>query len=295
MNDDTNIEKAQCWICSSTNTHLKKQGIDPATLEPDNFTITDANYGTTLTIYQCEDCGFLFCPDAGDVTSYYAELEDQEYEDTRDQRKLQARKLLKQIKRYKPSGTLLDIGAGSGILVEEAVNFGYQASGVEPSRWLVEQSNKLSIPVREGIFPEAIADKKYDIITLIDVLEHVHTPIQLLKDISAHLTKDGIAIIVTPDVKSIAARLLGKKWWHFRVAHISYFEKANFKLALKNSGLEAVKWYRPSWFFPLDYLLLRIGQYIPFVDRLAKIRFVKSITIPLNLLDSWLVVTKRSI
>ena len=294
MTDDNETPNNACWICGSVDSKCIKQGIDPHTLSADHFAITDASYGTTLSIHRCNSCGFLFCPDAGDVTGFYADLEDEEYENTREQRALQAKKLLQHIAPLQTAGSLLDIGAGSGILVEEAQSQGYQASGVEPSTWLVEKAKQRALPVTEGIFPDAIGDNLYEVITLIDVLEHVHTPQQLLNDISKRLSKDGMAVIVTPDVKSFAAGLLGKKWWHYRIAHISYFEKNTLKLALKNAGLEPVKWIRPAWFFPLDYLLLRLGQYIPFIDRLAKLKFTRSTTIPLNLFDSWMVVVRRT-
>ena len=90
MNDMTSIK---CWLCGGSHLKLQKEGIDPKTLSQHHFAITDANYGTTLTIYQCRDCGFLFCPDAGDVTPYYAALEDKSYEASRGQRRLQAKKL----------------------------------------------------------------------------------------------------------------------------------------------------------------------------------------------------------
>ena len=114
-----------------------------------------------------------------------------------------------------------------------------------------------------------------------------------MQDTASHLASDGIAVIVTPDGGSLAARILRKKWWHYRVAHISYFNRSTLELALARSGLEAVAWLRPSWFFPLDYLLLRLGHYVPFVARLASIRLAQSVTIPLNLYDSWLVIAKK--
>lgn len=285
---------SRCWICNSSKTALKFQGIDPLKLKTENFAITDMNYGTSLSVYQCTNCGFLFCPEAVNVSSFYQELRDEEYENTRRHRSLQAQKILRQIKNYKHSGSLLDIGSGSGILVEEAIKSGYEAMGIEPSSWLVKQAQKLSISVKEGFFPDAIGKSKYDVITLIDVLEHVNSPLMLLKNISKHLKSGGVTIIATPDVRSIAARVLGKRWWNYRVAHIGYFDKKTIKLALEKAGLEPIAWYRPTWFFALDYLLLRLGKYIPKLDYLAKIEFIKNITVPLNSFDSWAVVAKKT-
>src|SRR5688572_19973005 len=99
----SNPHAASCWLCGSSSTKQIHQGVAPSELTPQHFAITDAHYGKTLSIYQCSACGFRFCPDAGDVTEYYEALEDQEYERTRDQRSLQAAKLIKIIRKYAAS------------------------------------------------------------------------------------------------------------------------------------------------------------------------------------------------
>ena len=282
-----------CWLCDSSTTRVIRTGIAPDARQPQHFAITDAAYGTTLTIARCDACGYLFCPDAGDVTEFYAALEDVEYERTRAERSLQAKHLLRLIRGYRSAGSLLDIGAGSGILVEQAQTMGFVAQGVEPSDWLTQQAVDKQIPMTHGLFPQAIGAATYDIITLIDVIEHVTTPRALLTDMAAHLNPGGLAIVVTPDVRSLAARAMGKKWWHYRIAHISYFSKKTLTLALHKAGLEPVGWHRPAWHFPLDYLLVRLGNYIPFVAKLSLLRMTKTVTIPLNLHDSWLVVARK--
>jgi SAM-dependent methyltransferase len=289
--------RLQCWVCDHASASQIKAGLSPEALTPDHFAITDAHYGMTLSLYRCDSCGFLFCPDAGDVTRFYSALSDDEYERTRSWRCMQARHLLKKISSYKTSGVLspflLDVGAGSGILVEEAQKMGYQASGIEPSASLVAQAKKHGLPVLPGIFPDASPRASYDVITLIDVLEHVNMPVALLRSMAAYLEKDGIAIVVTPDVASLAARLLGEKWWHYRIAHIGYFNRKTLKKALEKAGLEPIAWHRPTWFFPLDYVLLRLGHYLPLIGRLAGIPVTHSIPLPLNLFDSWMVIARK--
>ncbi len=283
-----------CWLCGGSIVHKQGDGFAREQLTSKHFAITDSDYGTTLSIYHCESCGYKFCPESGDVTHYYAELEDKEYERTRQQRSVQAQYLLEKIQQYKSVGTLLDIGAGSGILVEQAQLLGFEAHGIEPSKWLVEQAQSRNIAVTIGAFPDAALDGRYDVITLVDVLEHVHCPLELLQGITKHLNAGGIAAIVTPDVQSIAARIMGKRWWHYRIAHLSYFDKKTLMLALQKSGLEPITWHRPTWYFPLDYLLSRLGRYLPFIKNLSSLRCAKTINIPLNLYDSWLVFVRRS-
>jgi SAM-dependent methyltransferase len=281
----------RCWICGSDALTLVKAG-DDRPLTSASFAITDSTYGATLPLYRCSNCSFLMCPDGANVLTFYEDLEDPEYEKGRAQRALQAKNILRFVQRFMPSGRLLDIGAGSGILVEEALKLGFEARGVEPSKWLQKQAESRGLPVRLGIFSRESDGAGYDVITLVDVIEHVPDPVGLLKQMSAALAPGGTAVIVTPDVNSVAARLLGKRWWHYRVAHIGYFDRSTLRRALQQCGLQEVAAKRPSWFFPLPYLAERTLKYLPsWLGGL--LRFVPTWTVPLNLRDSWMIVARR--
>ena len=105
-----------------------------------NFSITDCNYGVTGELWRCLLCGFVQCVDIDDTLPFYESLEDEAYETARDVRSLQFRRLVKYIKGYRSSGSILDIGAGSGIFVEEALREKYKATGLEPCRWLQKKA-----------------------------------------------------------------------------------------------------------------------------------------------------------
>lgn len=241
----------------------------------------------------CQACGFRFCPDVGDATPFYAELQDEPYEATRAARSFQAAKLVEAMQRHVTHGRVLDVGAGSGILVEQLIAQGFDAHGVDPSRWLVAQAAKRALPVVEGTFPHPDKPGPWDAITLVDVVEHVNNPVQLLADMAAQLRPGGLALVVTPDAHSLAARLMGDRWWHFRLAHIGYFTRQTLTLACTKAGLQPIAWIRPNWYFPLDYLVQRLGHYLPPVAPLAKLPLLRKTQVPLNLLDSWMVVARR--
>ena len=175
-----NSNSYNCWICKSSSLRLAKHSNIEGEVTSDNFAITDANYGITADIYQCHNCGFMQCSKMSDVLTFYEQLEDESYEELRIQRGLQQRKLLQQIHHYKKHGRLLDIGASSGILVEQALKQGYEAEGVELSKFLWGKAKRLGLPVHLGEFPHPETKPPYDIITLIDIIEHVSNPIQLL-------------------------------------------------------------------------------------------------------------------
>ncbi len=283
-----------CWVCDSPDFKLLKPSDIDKQLNSNNFAITNFDYGTTGELRRCMKCGFIQCTDLNEVVGFYEDLEDPEYENTRKERKLQEERLLKYIQRFKPQGTLLDIGAGSGIMVEAALERGYDATGVEPSRWLQQNARNLDLPVFQGVFPHPETPGPYDIITFVDVIEHVTHPGKLLNEIHAALAANGILVLVTPDVKSWAARIFGFRWWHYRIAHIGYFNRKNLRMLLEKSGFSVVRMTRPAWYFTLRYLAVRFLSFFPSFMRFTPPKFLDRITVPVNLRDSILAVCKKT-
>src|SRR5688572_13147102 len=197
----TSIENpTSCWVCGGNSWKLFKPSSLSASISPDDFKITDAHYGYTGRIDECTACGFKQCAEIDSVLKFYEELEDPAYDQGREQRSFQARKILQSLTPFKKGGTLLDIGAASGILMETAEKMGFNFIGIEPSRHLAKRAIDAGLNVHLGIFPHPEVVGPFDIITLIDVIEHVPNPIQLLRDIAAHLKPDGIVVLTTPDV-----------------------------------------------------------------------------------------------
>lgn len=283
----------QCWICESDQIVLVKPSNIDGNLKSDSFAITDSAYGVTSALEACLACGFVQSADLTEVLNFYENLKDPSYEENRAERSLQSRKILDVISQHKGGGTLFDIGAGTGMLVEQALNRGYEASGVEPSKWLAGKAQEYNLPVKLGTFPE-IKEGPYDLITLIDVIEHVNNPLQLLRDINSSLLPGGMVAVITPDLGSFIARILKFKWWHFRVAHIGYFNKKTLHNALEKAGFEKVYFGKAKWYFASDYLIRRALKYLPTFPLSLKInwggmplpKFLSRITVPLNLGDS---------
>jgi SAM-dependent methyltransferase len=290
-NREPEIAGYRCWICGNPKLTLAKHS-NIENLTSEAFGITDSHYGSTGEIHRCSQCGFLQCSKLDNVLGFYENMADTSYEEGREVRSLQCVELLKTVQRFQPKGRLLDIGAGTGMLVEQALKVGYDAVGVEPSKWLQGQAAAHGLPVHLGIFPHPDVRGPFDVITLVDVIEHVPDPVGLLAQISKCLSPEGVALVVTPDVSSLAARLLGFKWWHFRIAHIGYFNRKNLTLALQKGNLAPRATSRPAWFFTGDYLAARVVKYLPKPLRIAPPGFVKRMVIPLNLRDSLAVIVK---
>lgn len=284
---------SSCWVCTGEKLQKMKSADFVSELKSSDFEITDKNYGVTGAIFRCVDCGFLQCSEIHDVLEYYAEMDDEQYENTREQRALQANKLIVDIQNFMPTGNLLDIGAGSGIMVEQAGLLGYQSTGVEPSVRLSNRAIAHGLSVINGVLPNDAVTKKFDVVTLIDIVEHVTDPYDLVLEASKVMDDNAVMVIVTPDVNSIAARVMGWNWWHYRIAHVGYFNEYNLTLLLDRAGLEVINVSRPSWYFPLGYLVERVLTYFPEWLRFPVPSFFQRITVPLNLFDSLRLVCRK--
>jgi 2-polyprenyl-3-methyl-5-hydroxy-6-metoxy-1,4-benzoquinol methylase len=284
------MSEMKCWVCGK-NAFSRVGGTDELSLQPDRFKITDANYSISLPRYKCHNCGFIQC-DTADVTKFYEELEDEEYISSGNQRTLQFKKLLKNVKHYIPAnGKILDIGAGSGLFLREAENLGYSAIGIEPSLFLANAGKEDGLNIIQGTFPENCPCEKYDAIFLTDVIEHIADPLPMLKSIPNFLATGGKVIVTTPDVSSIMARVMGRKWWHYRIAHIGYYNRHTLEMIMDSAGMRLVKVKYAKWYFSSRYIAERLLKYLPFAKPLSKLA-PKKLMIPLNLFDSQLFVFK---
>lgn len=288
-----------CWICGSPGTTPYAEGATDGALTPDDLRISDKRYGLTLPLVQCDACGFVFAARKSlpALAPLYAELDDTEYGASARARHRQMAHLLRWATADVPRpARLLDVGAASGILVSEAIGLGFESLGVEPSRPLARRARGDGLEVHEGALPHpALAGATFDVVTLVDVIEHVDDPLGLLDLCRGHLAPGGRLVVVTPDRGSVAARVLGTRWWHRRLAHVSYFDRDTLTAALTRAGLEPERWARPRWYFPVGYLATRVLQYVPGLRRstaTATRDMSGAPVVPLNLHDSYAVVAR---
>jgi SAM-dependent methyltransferase len=262
-------------------------------IKAEDLRITDSRYGLTLPIYKCRDCGFLQC-DTGDVSDLYEQLEDVEYIESSEQRKKQLGFLLKQTLPFIPTSKILDVGAGTGLFVQLAIEYGLEASGIEPSAFLANYAASQGLPVVNSSVPNYPPDS-FDAVYMTDVLEHIADPGSLLLAYNKILKQDGILFVTTPDVSSVLARVMRNRWWHYRLAHIGYYNKKTLKHLMLRTGFELKKYLPIKWYFTGEYVFERLGQYLPFLRGKCCPKALKNLMIPISFGDSILAVYTKGI
>jgi len=280
-------ERPRCWVCGADPLeHFRESSVAREALGAGSFRITDADYGRTLELVRCRSCGFVQLAEPVDVTPFYARMDDPAYELTRSSRALQASELLEGLSPGFHGARLLDVGAGSGILVEQANRLGWEAEGVEPSAWLANRARERGIAVHTGTLPHPGPTPPYDVVTLVDVIEHVTDPRGLLGEVRKLLRPGGLLLVVTPDVTSVAARALGPRWWHYRIAHVGYFGPTTLHTLLSGSGFVLESRWRPAWYFSVDHVRTLAARMLPFLRWVPIPRALARATVRLNLFDS---------
>lgn len=171
----------------------------------------------------CGECGTLQQPallQQPDLAELYREMRDDAYLEEEGGRRRTARRLLDLVGKHVPSGRLLDVGCGHGLLLDEAREYGYETIGLELSATAAAFARDvLAADVREQSVEELDDSERFDVITLVDVLEHLSDPVATIERCRELLAPDGLLCIVTPDPSSLTARLAGRRWWALVPAH----------------------------------------------------------------------------
>lgn len=164
-----------------------------------------------------------------------------------------------------PHFSVLDIGCGPGWFLKAAVERGWKAQGIEPSRQAAEHAQSLGLNVANAMFDEATASHldRVDVVHLNNMLEHVADPIALLKLAIARAWPGGLICVGVPnDYNALqeAARAGGAKpWWLAPPHHLNYFDFGSLERVLKRLDLEIVETLTS---FPMELFLLMGENYV---------------------------------
>lgn len=168
-------------------------------------------------------------------------------------------KFLSFIAKKKPTGKLLDVGCAFGFVVELAVKRGYDAYGFDPSTFAAKKAGELvgNDRIQEGTIQQVRYPKSsFDIITMFDVFEHLQDPLSDMRKLHSLLKPDGIIIIATGDTRSLAARIMKRRWTFFiPPQHIFFFHRKNIAVLLNKAGFTPRKWHRVGKWLSLGYVL----------------------------------------
>ncbi len=132
------------------------------------------------------------------------------------------------VHRTSPKGPILDVGAGSGEMLDVFHRAGRTALGLE---------RRSSRPdVRAGTIAES--GDGWAAIVMWHSLEHLPNPRGSLKEAALRLRNGGLLVVAIPNAASIQCRVFGPHWLHLDLPrHLTHLSKDQLVAALEEDGL----------------------------------------------------------
>lgn len=220
-------ERGSCLVCGSTDLAVLFSAKDHL-VSRGNFVLS-----------RCRDCGFTLTvdpPDEKDIEKFYLSedyishsnkkqsLTDRVYHLARNYMLREKYSLVRKMS-GRETGTLVDIGSGTGYFAGYMKKNGWNITGVELSELARQYSiSRFGLTVVSPPEMASIKDGSADCVTLWHVLEHLYDPLMWLKEISRLLKDDGKCFVALPNIKSVDAEWFGNEWaaldvprhlWHF--------------------------------------------------------------------------------
>jgi SAM-dependent methyltransferase len=214
-------------------------------------------------IVECADCQMVFI---GSGLSYSAQIEDHDWLDdypkemsrrkqrhpfllfcSRFTRRLRPEtngRLLKQTRRWKREGKLVDFGCGDASFIERASR-DFEVIGIEISPRLAALSRQrmpaakiLEGPVTQ-LAERALPEKSFDVVTQFGYIEHEWHPLEGLRAAHRLLRPGGVTVIKTPNYASWNRRVMGMDWCGYHIpAHCNYFTPETLSKMLRLAGFD---------------------------------------------------------
>lgn len=220
--------------------------------------------------FRCQECELLFVDPVYDASEIYDEtyflggshgFGFSNYETDKLASSRYLTRLLKWALKecIEPSPKLLDVGAANGFFLTICSDEGIDAEGVEISQEAADWAEKLGRKVTCSTIEDFKTDQKYEIISALDVLEHISRPVDFIQTVRELLVERGIFLINVPYEGSFSAKLSGRKWHALLPPeHWFYFNKKSLRQILENGGFKILDSKVISKSFSLSYIFLTV-------------------------------------
>lgn len=221
-----------------------------------------ADIGTknNFILQRCADCWTMFAKvafEAEETAEEVKELYDHYYDfanfKLHPAAEVSLQKMVDSFVPFRQSGNLLDIGFGEGGLLSIAEKNGWKCFGTELSPQSLKYGEERGWTVsNDALSDERFTPNSFDVVTMIELIEHVPTPDFFFETAFKLLRPNGLLFLTTPNTKSLNQRWLGAEWSVISPPeHITIWSPNGMKKALNRNGFIPQK-LRTEGFNPIE-------------------------------------------
>lgn len=192
-------------------------------------------------LVRCGECRFVFSsaiPTAEELTEHYEQYGRDDYLSPVTVKRYH--ELLDRFEPARKNNRILDVGCGIGLFLGVAQARGWKVYGTEFSDRAVEICARKGIVMHRGSLDSANYQADFfDVITSIEMIEHINNPVEDLSNVAAILRPGGLLYITTPNFNSLS-RFFLKGGWNIigYPGHLSYYTPETITALLRRCGFE---------------------------------------------------------
>ena len=227
------------------------------------------NKDDCFELWKCSDCDCIFISNINIDKQYYEKYyADDYYSNTRDfgfinnawsfiyrlffNRK--ERIISSYFRRGKEKLSILDIGCGDGKFLLSLNNKRFEKNGAEinPQGVVICREKGINI-YDQDICSTDFGEKKFDVVSLWHVIEHLENPSLIFKKIKEILKNDGILIFQIPNNKSLGFKFGKENWFHLdSPRHLNIPNKKTIWKVCEKNELKIIDIKNEFYDYPLD-------------------------------------------
>lgn len=204
------------------------------------------------------------------------------------------------VRRAVPPGRLLEVGCAAGYFLAVMRDLGYEVHGVEISGEAVQSARKRF--GLDAVHACRLGDAPYpagsfDLVAMWDVVEHLADPLAELAHCHRLLRPGGALVLQTQDLDSLARRVMGRRWHHFKqLEHLYHFDRRTLRELLGRAEFDVQQETRRAAgkYVSFEFLAERSARFGRWAELLAKpLALLGRRYLYVNPLDELIVVARR--
>lgn len=204
-------------------------------------------------LLRCLHCGLVFewrSPSDQELAAHYGQYSYGHLKPCPLATRASYRQVLQSLAPWRGQSRLLDLGCGQGDFLAEAASANWQVTGLELSEAAVTLCSQRGLDVVQGASAAtALPGRHFDVVTAFEVLEHLRTPGDLLRDAASLLERGGLMYLTTPNFNALMRHLERDRFAPVSYPdHLCFFTPASLRslaarhgfrvAALRTTGLD---------------------------------------------------------